>query len=120
MKLYKNSERSLKINDMLNAYKHMGFASKNLGRWCKWKELRDGGRLQVKLDIYEVKNDMITFYMIGDTLDRVAAPATESKHEVLDWLNEHEYKTEKRWYLEDYGMTAEAWNSWNNANDSEE
>lgn len=112
MKLYKMSERTIKATPMLAAYRASGFKTTDMGRWCKWKEL-DYGRIQVKFDVYRVVNDMITVYLMCDSLDRVAAPMTESKEEVLGWLKEHGYKPEKQWYIEDYGMDEETWEEWN-------
>ncbi len=113
MKLFKKAERVLKVNNAIAAFKGNGFTVKEVGTWCKWKDLGDYGLLQVKMDVYEVKNDTMTFYIIGDSLDRVAAPVIENKKEIMDWLKEHGYKTEKKWYMEDYGMDESTWNYWN-------
>lgn len=113
MKLFKKSERNLKISNMIKAFKACGDTVRNIGTWCKWKDLQDMGQLQVKMTVYEVKVDGMTVYMIGDSLDRVAAPIIENKKEIMDWLADHGYKTEKRWYIEDYGMSESDWNYWN-------
>lgn len=115
MKLYKRSERTLDTRTLLTALKKTGHTVSRVGEWSRWRELSIGGRLQVKITVYEVKSDMFTAYLVSDTLDHVAAPLAESKQEVLDWLKEKGYKTTKRWYLEDYGMSEETWNEWNNA-----
>ena len=116
MKLYKKAERTIKVGKLLGTFRECDWETKNLGRWCKWKELKnDSGRLQVKFDVFEIKKDDITVYLMSDSLDRVAAPTTADKKEVIDWLKEHGYKPEKQWYLEDYGMDEETWNAWNNA-----
>lgn len=113
MKLYKKAERALKVVAMLKTFKETGYKTRHIGEWDRWKELPDGGRLQVKIDVYEVKNDMITCYMLGDTLGRVAAQLTEDKADVMAWLQEHGYKTCKRWHIEEAGMSEELWNEWN-------
>lgn len=113
MKLYKKAERNLKVSATLKAFREIGYKTRHVGEWDRWKELSDGGRLQVKIDVYEVKNDIMTCYMLGDTLGRVAAQLTEDKADVMAWLQEHGYKTCKRWHIEDAGMTEELWNEWN-------
>lgn len=113
MKLYKKDERKLQTAHIIKSFKSTGFTVKNLGTWCKWKDLGDYGKLQVKMTVYEIKNDDITGYIVSDSLGRVAAPVVPDKKEVLDWLVEHGYKTEKKWYIEDYGMTESDWNYWN-------
>ena len=115
MKLYAKAERTIRTNVMLSAFKKADFTVRRIGEWDKWKELSIGGRLQVKMTVYEIKNDMITAYLLSDTLERVAAPLADSKQEVLDWLKEKGYKPEKQWYMQDYGMSEETWNEWNNA-----
>ena len=113
MKLYKKAERNLKVSAILKSFREIGYKTRHIGEWDRWKELSDGGRLQVKIDVYEVKNDIMTCYMLGDTLGRVAAPLTEDKADVMAWLQEHGYKICKRWHIEDAGMTEELWNEWN-------
>lgn len=115
MKLLKKSDRHMKSWDMVKAMKVVGGDGKDLGRWCKWKEVHDG-RLQVKMDIFElVQPDGVKFYILSDSLDRVACPIVTDKNEVLSWLKEHGYKPEKQWYMEEAGMTEELWNEWNSA-----
>lgn len=113
MKLYAKENRMVQASDMLNAMREAGYETKHIGEWDRWKELRVGGRLQVKIDVYEIKNEMMTAYLVSDTLGKVAAPLTEDKQEIMDWLKEKGYKTDKQWYLEDYGMDEEAWEEWN-------
>lgn len=113
MKLYKKSERILKVSATLKAFKEIGYKTRHIGEWDRWKELSNGGRMQVKIDVYEVKNDTMTCYMLGDTLGRVAAQLTEDKADVMAWLQEHGYKTCKRWHIEEAGMSEELWNVWN-------
>lgn len=112
MKLTKKADRVLKVSATLAGFREIGYKTRYIGEWDRWKELSTGGRLQVKLDIYEVKNDATTCYMVGDSLGRVAA-MTEDKADVMAWLQEHGYKTCKKWYIEEAGMTEELWNEWN-------
>lgn len=111
MKAYKRSERVIKVTALLTAMKATGNTVKNIGEFCKWKEL-DNGKIQMKMEIYEINNGM-TCYIMKDTLGMLAAPVTENKQEVLDWLKGHGYKPIKDWYLEDYGMDEETWEEWN-------
>lgn len=113
MKLYKKADRNTKTQDFLRIFKDTGFATQNIGEWKKWKELPDG-RLSVSMTVYEIKkDDQVQGYILSDTLQRVACPITLDKQEVMDWLKEKGYKTAKEWYLQDYGMTEEAWEEWN-------
>lgn len=113
MKLYAKDERKAETSSMLKVMRECGYSTKHVGEWDRWKEMSIGGRLQVKIDVYEVKNDVITAYLVSDTLGRVAAPLTEDKQEVMDWLEDKGYKTDKQWYMEDYGMDEETWEEWN-------
>jgi len=120
MKLFKKADRVLDVSTILKAYRQVGFKTKHIGEWDRWKELSIGGRLQVKIDVYEVKDDKTTCYMLGDSLGRVAAPLTEDKADVMAWLQEHGYKTCKRWHIEEAGMSEELWNEWNGIGTEEE
>lgn len=116
MKLYKKSERHMNVYKTLAGFRKCGMTTAELGRWKKWKELRDGGRLSVRIDVFELRlNNQVQGYIVGDTLGKVAAPIVLDKQEVLDWLKEKGYKPEKQWEMEENGMTEELWNEWNNA-----
>lgn len=116
MKLYKKSERHMRAESCLEGFRKFGMTTASIGRWKKWKELRDGGRVSVHIDVFELKDkNQVQGYLIGDTLGKVAAPIVLDKQEVLDWLKDKGYKTEKQWYLEDNGMDEETWDEWNNA-----
>lgn len=112
MKLYKKSERLLKTAATLKSFRAIGFTTKHIGEWDRWKELEDG-RIQVKIDIYEVVGNGMTCYFASDTLGRVASAMITDLQEVMDWLKEHNYKPDKQWYMEDFGMSEELWNEWN-------
>lgn len=115
MEIYKGSERVLHIDSMLSALKETidGFESKQIGEWCKWEELTCGGKLQVKMTIYECKCNGKNIYTMADGLGRVAMTFSEDKAGIITWLKDHGYKRDKQWYLEDYGMSEETWNAWN-------
>ena len=114
MKLFKKNERSLNASHMRATFRKCGYTVIKVGTYCKWKDLPDGGRLQVELTIYRLEcPGGQTCYMVEDALGRVATELQIDKAEVMDWLEEHGYKTEKRWYLEDYGMSEETWAEWN-------
>ena len=119
--ILKKSERSLKSNEMIRMFKQLGYSIKNLGEYDKWKDLSDGGRLQVKITVYKITDtEGKIFYMMVDTLGRIMNQFTQDKNEVFDWLKEKGYKPEKQWYLEDYGMSEETWNAWNGKEQEEE
>lgn len=121
MELYKKAERTLKMSDMVKNLKAFGYQITNIGTYKKWKDLKDGSRLSVSITIRKgvdpAQND---FYLVEDTLGRVACPVVHSYNEVKEWLKEHGYKPEKAFYLEDYGMTEETWNEWNGIGTEEE
>lgn len=116
MKLWKKSERTRIVSKLLAGFRTAGMTTQNIGRWMKWKELRDGERLSVHIDVYELRwNGQLQGYIISDTLGRQACEMVSDKSEVLNWFAEHGYKPEKQWYLEDGGMDEETWEAWNNA-----
>ena len=112
MKLYKKSERLLKTAATLKSFRAIGFTTKHIGEYDRWKEL-ENGRLQVKINVYEVVGNGMTCYFCSDTLGRVASAMITDLQEVMDWLKEHGYKTDKQWHIEDCGMSEELWNEWN-------
>jgi hypothetical protein len=113
MKLYKKSERKMNIYDFKKAMKAGGFEAKSIGEYRKWKELHDG-RVSVRMTIYEIsRGGVAEGYVLADVLDRVACQIILNKQEVLDWIKEHGYKTDKQFYMEDMGMSEELWNEWN-------
>ena len=113
MELKKKADRILKVQGMTKALKQTGAGTmRNLGTYCKWKNLPDG-QLQVKMTIYEVKYSEGTAYFMADTLDRICTSLNSDLDDMRGWLREHGYKTEKKWYLEDYGMDEDTWNEWN-------
>jgi hypothetical protein len=121
MELIKKSERKTKIQDAFNTWKQLGATFENEGRYMKWKEVSNG-RMAVKFDIYKVRvvnknfNLDSTFYVFSDTLDRMALSDDKVDWgEICTWLKEHGYKTEKDFYIQDQGMSEEAYEEWCNA-----
>lgn len=112
MKLLKKSERTINAKKALTTYKKIGFTVENLGEFRKWKELPDG-RIAVKMTVYKVENEDCTAYFLEDILGRFACEAVTDAKEVFDWLKEKGYKTDKEFYLNDYGMDEETWEEWN-------
>lgn len=120
MELIKKSERKIKVQNAFNTWKTLGATIENEGRYMKWKEVSNG-RMSVKFDIYKVKvvnkdfNLNSVFYVFSDTLDRVAFSDCASWGEVSDWLKKYGYKTEKDFYIQDQGMSEEAYEEWCNS-----
>lgn len=113
MKLFKKNERQIKANSMLNTFRKIGGETKNVGEFKKWKELYDGSRISVSINVYEIRYEGETMYLLEDTLGRVCAEIQKDKKEIMDWLNAHGYKTVHKFYIEDCGMTEETWKIWN-------
>lgn len=113
MKLFKKSERKIRTADMINTWKVVGCHVKNLGEYKRWVELEDG-KVSVSMTIYEAKAEgMPTGYFLSDSLGRVACQTVLDKQEIMNWLKEHGYKTDKEFYMEDMGMDEETWEEWN-------
>lgn len=119
MKLFKKSERFMDAAGTRKALRETGYTVKEIGEFCKWKEI-EKGRMQVSLTIWEAKGNGSTFYMVEDTIGRVAAQFNPDKADVMNWLKDHGYKPVKQWYIEDTGMTEETWNIWNGKEETEE
>ena len=113
MKLMKKAERTTRIWAMKKTAEKLGHKTTNLGEYCKWKNLSDGGRLQVKLNVWRFDMGAMKFYVVSDTLDKVATGYIENLGEITTWLSEHGYKPVEQWYKEDYGMDDETWEEWN-------
>ena len=125
MNLTKKADRILNASSAIKTYKRLGMTHKNLGEFCKWKDLRDGGRMQVKMIVHQMSGDKELIgaeriWFLEDSLGRVACQMQTDKAEVTNWLKEHGYKPVKQWYMEDYGMSEETWNEWNGINTEEE
>lgn len=120
MELIKKSERKTKIQNAFNTWKQLGATFEDEGRYMKWKEVSNG-RMTVKFDVWKVRvvnkefNIDSTFYVFSDTLDRMAFNGEVTWGEVSAWLKEHGYKTEKDFYIQDQGMSEEAYEEWCNS-----
>lgn len=112
MVLIKKCDRK-KASIYIKAFKEVGIKVKKLQEYRKWKNLSDGGRMTVKMDLYEVNDGVGKVYFLSDTLNRKATKYIENVEEIYSWLEEKGYKKEKQFYLEDYGMDLETWNEWN-------
>jgi hypothetical protein len=117
IELLKKSERTLRTRDAFETWKALGATIQSQGRFMKWKNI-SRGRISVKFDIYKVRivnekfNLDSTSYVFSDTLDRIAFNGSVSYDEVYDWLEKHGYKKEKDFYIEEQGMSEEAWEAW--------
>lgn len=112
MTIIKKSERNLKARHLIAGLKDSGNTVKEIGKFSKWIEVYNG-KLQWSNTLYEIEADGKTAYFLVDSLGWVACVINPDKNDVMDWLKNHGYKTEKDWYIEDYGMSEETWNAWN-------
>lgn len=113
MTLTKKSDRALKTAEFLRICRSTGMETSNLGEFRKWKELRDGSRLSVSLTLYRISAVGNVAYFFSDSLGRVACPLCPDLAEMKNFLHDKGYKTDRDFYIEDYGMTAEAYAAWN-------
>lgn len=76
------------------------------------KYMKDGSRMTSHLYIYETPDNEI-YLNVSDCLTYFF----ETKDEFNDYLNEHfkVFKSEKEMYTNDWDMTEETWNEWNEA-----
>lgn len=113
MTLTKKSDRVLKTAAFIKAIRSVGGDVKNLGEFRRWKELSDGSRLSVSLTLYRVSANGKTGYFFSDSLGRVACPLCPDLAEMKNFLHDKGYKTDRDFYIEDYGMTPEDYAAWN-------
>ena len=112
MKLFKKSERTIRTDVYLANMRKIGFKTKLVGEYKKWKELRDGGRVSLTMNVYKLENEDMICYLISDTFGMNASPLTEEIVDINDWIKAHGYKPVKDFYLDD-GMDEETWAEWN-------
>ena len=114
MVLIEKAKRTMKVQNYFNDLKTLGANIVNKGEYKKWKQLSDG-RMSVTLTVYKVELNFQSvqdeFYVISDTLDKVAFNGKIEEKEIIKWLEEKGYKTEKEFYLSN-GMTEELYNEW--------
>ncbi len=126
MELIKKSERKVQLANTLDIYRTTFESAKitNNGRYLKKKDYDYGtmkGKHTIHLDIYyvEINNDEFNIhdkmYIIGDTLGRVCFRGDVDFSEIKNWLDEKGYMTEKDFYLNVEGMSAEDYEEWCNA-----
>lgn len=114
LEIIKVSERKMKASEYFSVFRKCGWKTNHLGEYDKWKDLSDGGRLQVKINVYEIiDNNEKKSYAMVDTLGRIMNPFVLDKEEIYNWLKEKGYKPDKQWYMEDFGMSEELWEEWN-------
>lgn len=51
---------------------------------------------------------------MADTLGNIMCPLTPNKQDIMDWLRDKGYKTDKEFYIGN-GMSEDTWNAWNEA-----
>ena len=119
LEVLKVKDRTVKADRLWETLKNVFDATiKHIGEYDKWKET-DLGRLQMKMDVYEVnlKGNVEELkglhYIMIDGFNRMVNPLGWSKEDVIGWLKKTGFKRDKRWYLEDYGMDEETWEEWN-------
>lgn len=77
-------------------------------------------RIEYRYNIYEISTQFgkmaIAFH---DGLNRLQYQASDAK-ELIDFLVSKGYKTSKKFYTEDLGMSEDLWNEWNGIGTGEE
>lgn len=120
MMYIKKSERFIKSADFTKSLHDAGATVKEIAEYSKWVELYNGGRIQAKLTIMCVDSRSIggnVGYYMKDNFGMVACYPVNDINEIKSWINAHNYKTIKDWYIQDYGMSEETWKEWNSSND---
>lgn len=114
MKVYAAEERRVKVAQMLAGLRATGFTTKEVIEARKWKELSEGGKMTVRVRVYELTCETGTFYVMSDTLDRVMSGYEEDLNAIVQWLNENGFYTDaKEFYQKEMGMTEDTWEEWN-------
>ena len=118
MTLTKKADRVLPVRAFIACLRSNGMEIVNLGDFRKWKELRDGSRLSVKLTLYRASaSNGKAAYFFSDSLDRIACAVNPNLEEMTAFLRDHGYKSDHDFYVEDYGMTEESYREWNSASE---
>lgn len=122
LELLKRSERTIKVKSFLSTMRAIGNKTREIEEFKKWKELSDGSRITMSITVFEIAVDQSKFggngiakvYCMEDTLGmEMQKSFTNDLNEIKRWLKEKGYKTVKRFYIEDCGMTEETWEEWN-------
>jgi hypothetical protein len=78
------------------------------------------GRIEKRLVFLEIKNDELTSYMVfWHGMNKVVGMG-DSLKELVKHYTEKGYKTDKKFYTEELGMSEETWNEWNGIGTEEE
>jgi hypothetical protein len=114
MKLIEKAKRTMRTQGYFNTLKTLGAKITYKGTYKKWKELNNG-RMTVSFTVYKVNLNFQSvqdvFFVISDTLGRVAFNEKIEEQEIIKWLEENGYKTEKEFLLSN-GMTEETYKEW--------
>lgn len=112
MKLIEKAKRTIRTQDYFNNLKILGANIVNKGEYKKWKQLSDD-KMSVTLTVYKVNFQSVQdeFFVISDTLGKVAFNDRIEEKEIIKWLEEKGYKTEKEFHLEN-GMSEELYDEW--------
>lgn len=112
MKLIEKAKRTIRTQDYFNNLKILGANIVNKDEYKKWKQLSDG-KMSVTLTVYKVNFQSVQdgFFVISDTLGKVAFNDRIEEKEIIKWLEEKGYKTEKEFHLEN-GMSEELYDEW--------
>lgn len=115
MELLKKSDRIISRAAMVKGLRASGCEVKEIQEYCKFKNVYRG-KIEVKLCLHEVivANGCV-FYLLSDSLDNICTQILIDLDDIKIWLNEHGYKKDKQFYVEDCGMSEDLWNEWNNA-----
>lgn len=121
LELLKSSERTIKVGNFLKVMRDAGNETREVEEFCKWKESSNGVTFQMSVTVFEITidsrkfgGDVVKAYCMKDSLGMMMQKSlTVDLEEIKNWLNEKGYKTVKRFYTEDYGMSEETWEEWN-------
>ena len=113
MKLEMNEEMYIK------GLKEAGASVKRFSQLHKMIE-REYGSIEYRYNIYEISTQYgKTAVAFHDGLNRLQYQADNAK-ELIKFLMDKGYKTSKKFYIEDCGMSEELWNEWNGIGVEEE
>lgn len=77
-----------------------------------------GARVEYRMNLYEVATETTKMAVaFHDGMNKLIYNAADGK-ELMAFLKAEGFKTSKKFYMEDCGMTEELWNQWN-SNDTE-
>lgn len=116
MEVFKMKESPCKGSSFIKALKSGGMEIKSLGKRMKWVNCY-GGRIGASFEIWQCKGrDVVSAFLVDGC--GMLRTRLENVSDVLGWLKDHGYVTEKEFYLAN-GMTEETWNEWNGGSDDE-